>query len=400
MQLSIQLLPDIAQRLDHHEEALRIKKLIFCLCKKYWENDPNVLNTFSFEDLLTQLLNARPTIEQLTFSLYKLVKTLNRPKVYAAVAKVILDQVTPLYDHINEGIEESEGVVKVETIEHEATPIEIEKETQMVDPNFLIQQVTHQLTSHRENSRIKKLVYCLCQNRWENDLGVIDHYGVNNLLSDICQIYPTQRELKTALQRIVDNLNKQSLYLAIANIILDQLNVLYNNLAEESLKEKEGSTQIYNTQIIQLNSINVPQRNDDSSQEFETSVIDLAAEQGITELKQIAISPVVEAVPEEPIEYDLFEIRENIFQYTNPLRAKILLFSLLFHQWDKSGQDWSMLRSYTFDDLMEQLLEGGHVLDKIDHKLQKTAKAMNDSDLHIQAASTIVETIRPYFPNN
>jgi hypothetical protein len=57
------------------------------------------------------------------------------------------------------------------------------------------------------------------------------------------------------------NLNKQSLYLAIANIILEQLNVLYNNLSEDSLKEKEGNTQIYNTQIIQLNSINVPQRN-------------------------------------------------------------------------------------------------------------------------------------------
>jgi hypothetical protein len=128
---------------------------------------------------------------------------------------------------------------------------------------------------------------------------------------------------------------------------------------------------------------------------LETSVIDLAAEQGVTELKQIEAYPVATSVPERP-EYDLFEIRQSIFQYTNPLRAKILLFSVLFHPWDRSGQDWSMLRSYTIDDLVEQLLESGRSLEDIDRKLQNTAKAMNEADLHSQAASTIVETIRPY----
>lgn len=56
-----------------------------------------------------------------------------------------------------------------------------------------------------------------------------------------------------------------------------------------------------------------------------------------------------------------------------------------------------MLRSYTLDDLVEQLLESGRSLENIDHKLQETAKTMNEADLHSQAGSTIVETIRPYF---
>ncbi len=249
MQLSMQLLPDIAQRLEHHEEALRIRKLIFCLCKKYWENDPNVLNTFSFEDLLTELISTRQTVEQLTFSLYKLVKTLNRPKVYAGVAKAILDQVTPLYEQVHE----VSPVVEAEPIDGR-TPItpNLDKSTQVIEPHFLIEQVTQHLTTHREQARIKKLVYCLCRHRWENDLVVIDQYGFKNLLTDVCQIYPTRNELKIALQKIVNNLNKHSLYLAIANIILQQLDVLYSKLPEEFTKDKESSTQIYNTQIIQI----------------------------------------------------------------------------------------------------------------------------------------------------
>ncbi|MFM7791975.1 MAG: hypothetical protein ACKO90_28995, partial [Microcystis panniformis] len=38
--------------------------------------------------------------EQLTFSVYKLVKTLNRPEVYAVVATVIIEQISKLYSDI------------------------------------------------------------------------------------------------------------------------------------------------------------------------------------------------------------------------------------------------------------------------------------------------------------
>ncbi len=397
MQLSTKLLPDVVQVLDHHEEALRIKKLIFCLCKKYWENEPHVLNTFSCKDLLEELIIVRPTVEQLTFSLYKLVKTLNRPKVYAGVAKVILDQVTPLYETLNtptpvleaEPIEEEEGT-QIRLNEANVTPT--------VDPRFLVAQVTQQIETHQEQSRIKKLIYCICRNRWENDLAVIDGYGLTDLIRDICQMYPTRHELQIGLKQIVDNLNKQTLYLAIANIILNQLDVLYSSLAEESALEKEGSTQIYNTQIIQLNSFNTPQPMVNSQrQAFETSVIDLSFEQGgsVTELKQIEPVPEIPVTPAYP-PYDVFEIRQTIFQYTNPLRAKILLFSVLFHPWDKSGQDWSMLRSYTIDDLVEQIMQGGYSLAEIEQKLQTTAKGLSEVELHSQAASTILEAIKPF----
>lgn len=67
---------EAAHYLEEHDEGQRIRKLLFCLCKKYWENDPNVLNSQNLESLLLELIQLKPNIEQLTFSLYKLVKTL------------------------------------------------------------------------------------------------------------------------------------------------------------------------------------------------------------------------------------------------------------------------------------------------------------------------------------
>jgi len=100
MQLSIDVFNDVVRYLDSHEEKLRIKKLIFCICKKYWENEPNILNSVAMEDLVKELVQLKTNKEQLTFSVYKLVKTLNRPKVYLGVATVIIEQISQLYSKL------------------------------------------------------------------------------------------------------------------------------------------------------------------------------------------------------------------------------------------------------------------------------------------------------------
>ncbi len=100
MQLSIDVFNDVVRYLDSHEEKLRIKKLIFCICKKYWENAPNILEGVAMEELVKELVQLKTSNEQLTFSVYELVKTLNHHEVYAGVAKVIIKQISKLYGGI------------------------------------------------------------------------------------------------------------------------------------------------------------------------------------------------------------------------------------------------------------------------------------------------------------
>ena len=56
MQLSSDVFNQVVRYLDSHEEKLRVKKLIFCICKKYWENEPNILNGVAMEDLVKELV--------------------------------------------------------------------------------------------------------------------------------------------------------------------------------------------------------------------------------------------------------------------------------------------------------------------------------------------------------
>ncbi|MDJ0729021.1 MAG: hypothetical protein QNJ33_03425 [Crocosphaera sp.] len=380
MQLSSDSFYRAVQYLEHHPESIRIKKLIFCICQKSWENDLNILNELSMESLVKELIAQQETLEQLTFSLYRLVKTLNRPKVYAGVAKAIVEQVGPIYREINQATE----VVEVPT-----NP----QETHVSDSTVLLEQAVRNLSNHPETARIHKLIYAITKNSWENDLNRIQHYGLKNLITEILEIYPDYNTLKQAFIQLVNNINKKNLYIAISKVILHQIGGLYDNLQQEEMLP-QGSSNNHSTQIISIsNSKNYQSMERSSESDFETSVIDITSEQMVTELKQVQPTPVPS--PPKPT-YDIFEIRLEIMQYTNPLRAKILLFSLLFHPWDRSGQDWSTLRSYTLDDLLEQILQSGRSITEIEGKLYKMAKSLNDSDSHLQTASTVVEAVKPF----
>lgn len=377
MQLSSDSFYQAVQYLEHHPESIRVKKLIFCICQKTWQNDLNILNGLSMESLVKEIITQQETLEQLTLSLYRLVKTLNRPKVYAGVAKAIVEQLGPIYRELNQ---------ETEVIEVPTNP----KETHFADSSVLLEQAVRNLSNHPETARIHKLVYAITKNSWENDLNRIKHYGLNNLILETLEIYPDYNTLKQAFIQLVNNINKKNLYLAIAKVILNQIGGLYNNLQQEDILPSDNSNS-YSTQIISLNHSNNYQNIQPSPvSAFETSVIDITSEQMVTELKQVQAPP-----PSKP-KYDIFEIRLEIMQYTNPLRAKILLFSLLFHPWDRSGQDWSTLRSYTLDDLLEQILQSGRSINEIEAKLYNMAKSLNDPDSHLQTASTVVEAIKPF----
>lgn len=374
MQLSSDLFYQGVEALENHPESLRMKKLIFCICQNSWENDAEFLNNLPLDSFVKKLIQEHPTVEELTLALYKLVKTLNRPKVYAGVAKGIIEALSPIYKAMNQPAE------FIELNPHH-------QQTQVSDVDFLLEQAARNLSNHKETARIHKLIYALAKNNWENNLAQIQSYGLKNLIAEILDIYQTKQDLANAFAKLVENINKKSVYVAISKIILGQLRGLYDNRPAEESNEPETSLAHENTQIIAIR----PAQNPEPISAVEIPVIDITSEP-----RAIALKPeqAVNSPTKKPD--DLYEVRLEIMQYTNPLRAKILLFSLLFHTWDRSEQDWSMLRSYTLDDLLEQILQSGQPMTDIETKLYQVAQSLNDSENHLQAASTIVEAIKPF----
>ncbi|MBE9203818.1 hypothetical protein IQ218_10710 [Synechocystis salina LEGE 06099] len=400
-------LADVAHYLEEQDEGQRIKKLLFCLSKKYWENDPNVLDTNGLDALLAELVVQKPTIEQFTFSLYKLVKTLNRPKVYAAVAKTILDQLGPIYTAYGEtaipgDAKGEEGVIAVGPPRNQS-PAPVPR---VVDPQHVASQMAHILVQHREQVRIQKLVFAVARGYWENNLQAIEEVGLANLLLELRQRYPTPGQLKEGFSQIVNNINKSTFYLAIAKLILEQMQVLYDGESHQddhaSVLENEPQT----------NLTMAPSPDALANKAQATSIVDFDAlpipapppRPRQSEPILTVLGAVVPSPPGTPLqaqterkEYDLFEIRSEIMQYTNPLRAKVLLFSVLFQSWDEHSPDWSLVRSYALDDLVEQLILSRRRPNEVEIKLNALASQMFDQEEYQQTAQTLIKIIKPLF---
>jgi hypothetical protein len=393
MALFSETLVETARYLEEHDEGQRVKKLVFCLCKKYWENDPNVLNSQSLESLLLELIQIKPSIEQLTFSLYKLVKTLNRPKVYAAVAKMILDRLGPIYAAKAEEEAAAPPVVapaiEVESVEQATgfnpplvspTP----SSALALSPQVIADRIAHNLSQHPEVGRIEKLMFAVGKGYWENSLDKINQYGFVNLILELRQRYPYLAELRASFEQIVNNINKATLYLAIANVILQQMEKLYDGpLAAEEVPAPEPALAVVrrNTGHEQTAIVNFP-------------APARSADPLLTVLGTVPVPPP-SASKETKQDYNLFDLRSEIMQYANPLRAKILLFSILFHSWNRNGQDWGMLRSYGLDDLIEQVILSQRPANEVELKLYAQAKEMPETEAYTHTATTLIKVLKP-----
>jgi hypothetical protein len=96
--------------------------------------------------------------------------------------------------------------------------------------------------------------------------------------------------------------------------------------------------------------------------------------------------------------YDPFAVRLAIMKYANPLRAKILAFSTVHHTFETRGQDWSNLRTHSFDSLLRALYESHTDFQQLVEQLCQTAHRLEAPDESLQAAEAIAKALKPYYP--
>jgi hypothetical protein len=96
------LLLQVVNYLDKHQEAVRIKKMLYCLCTGRWEKDTDYLNSINFQYLIEQIVREHNTLERLRTLLQNLIGTVNKPKQYIAVAKIIYLAIGQLYPEFDQ----------------------------------------------------------------------------------------------------------------------------------------------------------------------------------------------------------------------------------------------------------------------------------------------------------
>jgi len=364
MNLEKNLLREIAEELEQDQESARVKKLIYYACKNTWESDPNVLDSYPLENLIEELYQLAPSIEQLNTFIYQVADTLNRPDVYSKVANLIISQVSLLY-------EDEEVYTQVMYPENPRKDDDDYEYDDLISPE-LLEQIFNNIEYHEEVVRLKKLLFATCKHYWENEIEEIENYDLRDILLETRSIYTSRENLKRGIENVISTLNRQNFYRFIADTIISELSVLYDE------EEEELDTKLVTQQIISI----------------EHQIKEVATQ---TENKNF-----FENNERKTKSYNFFELKQEIMQYTNPLVAKILLFYTVY-QLDSSEHHWSIVRTCSLDDLLIKLFLNYNSLEEIESQLNTSASSPIEHieiDDNRQAASAIFKAVKHFVGKN
>ncbi|HAG80620.1 MAG TPA: hypothetical protein DCL61_05485 [Cyanobacteria bacterium UBA12227] len=348
---ALSVIDAIARELEQHENATRIKKLIVYASQERWENDITILERYQLRDLIQEIINSKPTLEQLSSDLDELVKTLNRQTEYYAIANIIINQLGKLY---NEPTELTQVVVfRTET----------PSVTSEANSNF--DKIARELEQDTNSLRIKKLIYYVCKGTWENDSKSLAKLNMPSLIQELTEAYSTLNQLASAITSQVQTLNRQTEYSIVASTIISKLESLYSDSSESTLVKAR--------------------KNVKANDPVESARQQSNPKQSMVELEQ------------KKRTYDAFDLRLEVMKYTNPLRAKLLLFSVVYHPFKATRQDWYLIRAQTLDDLLFQAFDSYKTIEELESKLYSMAKCLDASDENTQAASAIAQCMSRFY---
>ncbi|AFZ48789.1 hypothetical protein Cyast_2849 [Cyanobacterium stanieri PCC 7202] len=378
MVVSSDIIESIAQDLGSSKEAVRAKKLVFYVSQRYWETDVNVIDRFSFIELLENLYQTNPTLEDLKALLHHAVETLNRKTVYNKIAMYVLRRMSDLY--------------QISPLENDYV------EQNEVSDAEIVADIAQAIQCHEESARMKKVIFAVCKQYWEADINVIDMYDLRDLIYEIKELYPSNKRLKKALDTVVSSINRQNFYSFIADTIIDKVSPLYRYETRDMDKETYTGEE-EETQLIKAKSKKVAQESSTTHSTATTPEVVSTAEESKQQNVTPTSVPEGQIIPWLKIE-NLFELKQEIMQYTNPLRAKIMLFYAVY-EIDTLEQHWSIVRTCSLDDLLIRMFEHYDknikvIAQKLQYVANSPIEGLEPED-NLQTVSAIIESIKHFY---
>ena len=204
----------VIQKLEQEVHLVRIKKLLICACRKYWEANPKVIEQLSLQDLIDELVDQHTTIEQLRNGLAAIVKTLNKPAEYSLIAEIIVREVEPRYgtesDLSSDSKEEASPIdlfdVRLEMLKY-ANPLQVK---------ILLFSTAYYLFEFREQD-------------WLN----LKLYSLDGLLRTVLSQTASIDDLQQKLQSQAQQLNESEQYIEIVPVIIRALKSKYTLLQRQ-----------------------------------------------------------------------------------------------------------------------------------------------------------------------
>jgi adenylate cyclase len=329
----------LAQEIDYLSTSIRAKKLIFYICRNHWENDPARLNSVPLPELIADLHRLAPTPDQLRSLVNRFVQTLSKQAEYELIANVVIDRLQRLY--------QPEAAAAMPSLAAESE-------------QGVYEAIAQQLETEQNWLRIKKLMLYVCRQQWESDTAALNSVRTVRLTQELHQLAPTIEQLELALGSVVRTLNKPVEYAEVARAIVHHLGQLYPN---------------YQPQPHPVAAL-------------APSVDSTAA--------PTSPPPSTQLQPAAPF-FSLLDARLGIMRHTNPLRAKIVVFSALHHPFNFGEQDWLDLKMHELDGLLQQLLAACQTYTDLEALLYRAARQLQDSEENVPTATAVIKCLRVFY---
>ncbi|MEX0269723.1 adenylate/guanylate cyclase domain-containing protein [Leptolyngbyaceae cyanobacterium UHCC 1019] len=335
----------VARSIDRSTDPIRLKKLLFYICRRQWESDLTRLTQVDTALLVQEIHSVTVDGNQLSETLAQFVQTLNKSAEYEVVGKGLITHFLPLYPELQASILESSQASATQSI---ANP-----------DNFSYRDVANQIEQSAYILRFKKLIIYVCKNQWISDSSQLGAFDTAILLKELHTLAPTLQRLQTALEAVVKTLSKQAEYTLVAKELIHDLGLMY---AESAVLERSPA----------------------SPQSTPTAVA-----------QEVPVS--ANSDPPTKSVARLFDVRLGILKYTNPLRAKILVFSTLHSDFTFSQEDWRTLKMYELDGLLRELVQNFQTYTDLEAVLYSTARRLPEPEEGVQAADTIIKCVRTLY---
>ncbi|WP_448563540.1 adenylate/guanylate cyclase domain-containing protein [Trichothermofontia sp.] len=373
-------------------DATRIKKLLYAICEEKWEKSDQILQQANWRHLVETVIHKTATLVRLKGVLNRVVRSINKQTEYTLIAQKVISQLGPLYpDHheTTQGFATTVTNPQVDILPSPAsrTPQERRKRPDRTTelPESAIASVeapdiapeayltlAHALQQHEQATRIEKLIFAASQGYWENNPQVLATVPFPNLLQQIRQQNTTFDQLALNLYGIVKTLNRQAEYILVAETILSALSSLY----PQSQLPPE-----------------LPHRHHEATEVLPTPPPDLRD----SSVASPSVPGEANSYPPPPLAYDRFALREEVVRNTNPMRAKIVIFSMLYRKFTGSSEDWLCLKEKTLDTLLYDLFCHCETYDELCDRLCITARFLDDPELNEQTAEAICAAMKPFY---
>ncbi|NHC35639.1 hypothetical protein [Scytonema millei] len=233
-----------------------------------------------------------------------------------------------------------------------------------MENSSLFTQVVQSLDQNEDSARIKKLVFYVAKQVWARDQNQLDSISLTDLVRELFTIYSDIESLKKNIYRMAQTLNKPEQYLSVASTIIAEAKILYD---------------------FQKNKLS-----------FESDLITVPLVTAVRQEALVTLAPTSPSVQTKK-KVEPFEIRLKVMTQTNPLQAKILLFSVVEHQFDWSQQDWAALRSTELYELIRNITYTCQSFEVLVDTLNLTARKLNKPHEYLAIANIISQALKPMF---